>query len=193
MYARSVALLSLGALIVSVLADAAEARRRGGTAPRVISRIAPDVNRPSFTPAQNCGRQFATGDLVGHRAAAFGDGPHKLSIKNDVGYPVVIKISDEHDATLARFWVGSGQSGMLQGIPDGSYVVRYASDPILATDCESVLWAREAEKFPGPERMAITTEPNGDQYSAILEYTLYTVPGGNVQPAGISLPEFNED
>lgn len=135
---------------------------------------------------------FTHGEQVGEGNVAF-DGMHKITVKNDVRHPVVIKISNATGDTLARVYVEPGLSHTVADIPDGEYTVRYATDPIFKIDCETVDWSRSASKFPGPKQMVVTTNAAGDRYSSILEYTLYTVPGGNVQPSGISLVEFNQD
>lgn len=148
--------------------------------------------RPKFDPGKHCALSFAHGSLVGQGASAQ-DGPHEITIKNDVQHPVLIKVSDAAENTFSRVFIAPGRSLTMNGIPNGAYTVRYVVDPILSHDCETVAWARKASKFPGPKSLAVTSNAMGDQFSSVLEYTLYTVPGGNVRPSGISLSEFNQD
>lgn len=179
--------------VAGVVTSEADARRRGGsrTARPKISRSF-YKSKPTYAPSQVCQRRFVNGDIVGH-GALLRDGPHEIRVKNDASGPVLVKVSDDKDVTFAQFYVERAAAATLSGIPDGDYVVRYASDPVLKPDCETLLDASSADKFPGPKQMAITTDSAGNRYSAILEYTLYQVANGNVQPQAISLPEFNND
>ncbi len=116
-----------------------------------------------------------------------------MTIKNDASAPAFVKVANVENETLTRFYVERSTHWTLSNIPDGDYFVSYVAAPVFGPDCESVIDGGEVNRFPGPRPMRVTTDAQGNKFSAVLEYTLYTVPGGNVTPRKISIADFNQN
>jgi len=198
MWRESVLGVACAAAAMSTFIQPSEARRRGGRSYSAGQMSGPTQPRKivskwsNYRPDQVCSRRFATGQHIGEEQI-IANGRHELTIKNDAAAPAFVKVVSASEETLARFYVDRSTRWTLSNIPDGDYFISYVAAPVFGPDCESVIDAGEVNRFPGPKSMRVTVDAEGNQYSFVLEYTLYTVPNGNVTPRKISLAEFNSD
>jgi hypothetical protein len=137
-----------------------------------------------------CAEPPANGALLDGRRFS-GEG-HELEIHNGASGDAIIKIRDAGTGRLmTSFFVTENNSASVSGIPDGTYVFQYAFGAPLAEDCRSFVTITSANEFPGP-RSFVTEESGDGRYSTVrLSYTLYSVPGGNIQPRSIDPAAFN--
>lgn len=117
---------------------------------------------------------------------------HRLTIKNGSSSDAVIKLRDASTGKLdASFYVKKNMSASLDGIPDGRYRVQFAYGDAMTRDCASFI-APSASAFNDVQTLRAKTTAT-EVITQELSFTLFTVPGGNVQPVDISADEFNGD
>lgn len=171
-----------------------------GSLPTMDSRVEaptqmPDEPLPKIT-IQTCKRVPANGKVLagGKRLLTKG---HLLEIANGSSGDAIVKLRDATSLkSFASFFIKSGESASLTGIPDGSYAIQYAFGPSLAADCKSFATIDSAGQFPEVE--TLNTERTEDYFGTNirrmrLSYTLYSVPGGNVRPESIPAGAFNSE
>lgn len=116
---------------------------------------------------------------------------HILEINNGTDGDAIIKVRDAATGRLAEsFFVGRGLKASVGNLPDGQYQIQYAFGDRLAQDCRSFVKTSARSQFPGIK--TLVTQPTDDgELLTSLEYTLYAVPNGNVQPQPISQQAFD--
>lgn len=148
-------------------------------------------------PPATCKSPPGNGEILIDRRGSTSEG-HVLEIKNGSRGDAIIKLRDASTSqTVASFFVSRGNSASLTEIPDGIYAVQYAMGDKLTEDCRTFVddGTATASEFPGTDELATRYQEELGGTTVIrgkLTYTLYSVPYGNVRPAGISMDSFNE-
>lgn len=105
----------------------------------------------------------------------------------------IVKLKDAHtNHTIVSAFVTENASVELTEIPDGEYRVQFAFGNVLDESCQNFLGLDRGKEFPQHEVLHARITGN-KVITSSLEYTLYAVPSGNVQPFSISAAEFNAD
>ncbi len=161
------------------------------------NNAAPNVsNAAPVSSAPTCSTTPSNGEILSDRREAANEG-HILEIDNGTAGDAIIKIRNaESDRTIASFFVQRGGKANLNNIPDGTYTIQYAVGDKLAEDCKSFPNGQaSADQFPGPDTLT-TKYQDGELGTSVirsrLSFTLYSVPGGNIQPESIAMDEFNK-
>lgn len=147
-------------------------------------------------PVPTCSTMPSNGDILADNRAAQSEG-HDLTIDNGTAGDAIIKLRDAvSDRIVASFFVRRGQQANLENIPDGTYTVQYAVGDALAEDCKSFPKGQaSADRFPGTDTFTTRYE-EGELGTRVirnrLSYTLYLIPGGNIQPESIGMDEFDK-
>lgn len=155
--------------------------------------VAPAETKP--VPVPTCATPPSNGAILADTRGAVGKG-HVLKIDNGSRGDAIIKLRDAAaDKLVASFFIMSGRSASLTGIPDGTYRIQYAFGGDLREDCRSFIELESAGQFPDTETLQTEYRKVVDGTEVIrgeLSYTLYDVPGGNVRPQTIDAAEFNK-
>jgi hypothetical protein len=115
---------------------------------------------------------------------------HTLRIRNGGRSSALVKVTELQHQERVLFYVARGQTAQIE-LNDGSYKIQYALGGHLGRDCETVVNPQSVGEFPGTEILAIRRDANS--YStAVVEFTLFEVAGGNVNSRKISTAEFNK-
>lgn len=208
-YIRSIALLALvvslpataGALIYTQSSDgslpASTENPRNDPSIQAVGSVELDSQpqKPVQTaPIATCKSDIESGTILTGASNLETDG-HKLTIDNGSEGDAVIKIRNfPSQSSFASFYVKQGESATLSGIKDGNYQVQYAFGK-LGSKCKKLVTIDAASKFNDVEEFAATITEGIDGSTIVrdhLTYTLYSVPGGNVQPETISPEQFNQ-
>jgi hypothetical protein len=173
----------------------------GGTEPMSYSYSDPAPLTESATASAEpiaavatCGHAPRNGQILSGKSKLRAEG-HELDIENGSSGTAIIKVRDANSNRLyASFYVEKGRSASLTGIADGDYKFQYALGDTLGEGCKSFIGDYSVSEFPNDERFAkeYVNDYRGEGYMySRLSFTLYTVPGGNIRPVGISDAEFD--
>ena len=164
------------------------------TTPAPAAVDAPATSEPKPEPIVHCSSMPSNGAVLTDDRTETAEG-HVLTIENGTQGDAIVKVRDAFsDDTLVSFFVRQGQSADLSAIPDGSYKFQYAFGK-LGEDCQTFAQLDSAGEFPDTETFSTKYEPTYGGTRIVrghLSYTLYTRPGGNVNPMSISPAEFNK-
>jgi len=95
------------------------------------------------TPPQN-------GDILLRRSG----GDSRLSVTNDTGRDVVVRLKTQSGRTLLAFFAAQGQNAVINAIPDGTYRAIFASGRDYSHVCGVFLEGMETFAVPGPQLVA---------------------------------------
>jgi hypothetical protein len=96
-----------------------------------------------------------------------GDG--RLSAQNDSGRDVVVRLKTQSGRTLIAFFVGRGQTAVINGIPDGTYHAVFASGKDYSHACGVWLDAMETFAAPAaPPLVANGRQPGHEDLKVVL-------------------------
>lgn len=151
-------------------------------------------NIPPPPPVELCDTQISNGEILAGRENLVAMG-HDLEIDNGSAGNAIAKVRNAAtDALVVSFYIDRNRTASIEGLPDGTYNIQYATGGALAADCRSFAEMLSVGEFPGDEGLygeyVNDYRGEGTMYSR-LGYTLYTVAGGNVRPRTISPEEFN--
>lgn len=116
-------------------------------------------------------------------------GGHTLKI-NGGDSDGLIKLRRD-DATVLAFYVRANDTATIEDIPDGTYRIMFASGSDFSRGCGEFVTGMSVSGDPNPVEFAPIVE-NGDQYYAIVEYTLTRQVGGNFEPAYVDPESFRD-
>ena len=86
-------------------------------------------------------------------------GDSRLTVQNDTGRDVVVRLKTQSGRSLIAFYVGHGQPAIINGIPDGSYHAVFASGKDYSHACG--VWLDSQETFAAPATVPLVA--NGRQ------------------------------
>ena len=116
---------------------------------------------------------------------------HTLTIKNGGREPAFVSVVEQSNGARVLFYVERSNTATI-ALDDGDYVIRYALSGKLAADCITVIRPSYVGEFPGVSHLHVVEDETG-YTTNVLEYTLYSVPHGNVRPRKITIADFNHD
>lgn len=150
----------------------------------------PDPGVPVCAAPPPTGQQLA-GDMV------LGNEGHGIEIENGGGGDSLVKIRHAETGKLAAsFFVRKLETMMIEGVPDGDYIIQYAFGPSLAADCRSFTRIIKANAFPGSDKLKTETIDDAEHTEVkrtSISYTLYVTETGNVKPVQIDAAAFNAE
>lgn len=153
------------------------------------------TSEPLPKPVPTCAQPPVSGAILVDNRGRLAEG-HKLTIDNGSDGNAIIKLREAATGELvASFFVHSGQSATLERIPDGTYRIQYGFGGDLNAACDAFLETASADQFPDLETLTTEYRDDYDGTTVVrheLSYTLFDVPGGNVQPQTIALADFDK-
>jgi hypothetical protein len=90
------------------------------------------------------------GDILLRRSG----GDSQLTVTNDSGRDVVVRLKTQSGRTLLAFFAAKGQSAVINAIPDGTYHAIFASGEEYSHVCGVYLQGMETFAVPGPQLVA---------------------------------------
>lgn len=156
-----------------------------------VGSVSSSIARPPKRGDQAaCTLPPATAQILGGTHPSSSPG-NTIEIKNGSNGPAIIKVRHSPSGQLAfSFYVARGETGRVDGIPDGTYNIQYAIGRYLASNCSSLAHVISVQKFAEADTLTTEYQP-GEVVTKSLSYTLYEVPLGNVRPQAISIDAFN--
>ncbi|MBC7158488.1 MAG: J domain-containing protein [Porphyrobacter sp.] len=159
-----------------------------------------ELDQPSApviaTPLATCATPPSNGTVLSGAENLVSEG-HVLEIDNGSSGNAIVKVRDAVDgSTYASFYIEQGQSASIEGIKDGQYEFQVDTGNELDSECSFFAGDITGSEFPDPEYLAkeYFNVYSGEGYLyQSLQYTLYSIPGGNVRPVTTSADEFNSD
>lgn len=142
-----------------------------------------------YDAAANCPRKLVNNDLLDPPLVVPKIG-HQIVIHNGHRASAIVKVLYPGGGRELRFVQAGGTARSLT-FSDGWVRVQYAIGGRLAADCQTVINPESVGEFP-PEDLRIRQTAGGYETS-VVEYTLYEVRDGNVQPKEIDVAKFNAD
>jgi hypothetical protein len=83
--------------------------------------------------AYNAGPPPANGEVLARK----GDGAGSITIENQSGQPLVVKLRDRNGVTAAMVYVAPAGSAVVDGLPEGAYRPDYAIGELWSRACNS--------------------------------------------------------
>lgn len=127
----------------------------------------------------------------------WGNEGHRIEIRNGASGNAIVKVRNAYTgALLISFFVAQGNTASVVNIPDGNYRIQYALGDELGMDCRSFLKVISARQFPDVDSFETTRTFIGTSVEighSELQYTLFSVPHGNVRPQTLDIASFNSD
>jgi hypothetical protein len=122
---------------------------------------------------------------------------HSIEVANAGGGDALVNIRHAGTRKLAtRFYLRSGEQTMIEGVPDGDYLIQYAFGPALAPDCKTFTRIIRARELPDHDQLKTETIDNDDQTSVkhdSVSYELSVTEDANVKPVKIDAAAFNAE
>ncbi|SDC09999.1 hypothetical protein SAMN05444678_101350 [Sphingomonas sp. YR710] len=151
---------------------------------------ASDPGGPVCVAPPPTGQQLA-GDMK------LGKEGHSIEIENAGGGDSLVKIRHADTGKLAAsFFIRTHETMLIDGVPDGEYVIQYAFGPALAADCRSFTRIIKANALPGTDKLKTETIDD-DEHTEVkrmsVSYQLYVTETGNVKPVPLDPAAFNAD
>lgn len=151
---------------------------------------APDPGVPVCAAPPPTGQQLA-GDMK------LGKEGHSIEIENAGGGDSLVKIRHVETGKLAAsFFIRTHETMLIDGVPDGEYIIQYAFGPALAADCRSFTRIIKANAMPGSDKLKTETIDDADHTEVkrmSVSYQLYVTETGNVKPVPLDPAAFNAD
>jgi hypothetical protein len=105
------------------------------------------------------------GDILLRRSG----GDSNLTVKNEAGRDVVVRLKTQSGRTLMAFFVEGGQTAAISGIPDGTYHAVFASGKDYSHVCGVFLEAMETFAAPvSPPLIANGRQPGHEDLKLVL-------------------------
>ena len=115
-------------------------------------------------------------------------GDHELVIHNGTDQDAVIKVRNSTRIGQVAFYVRARSTAQV-GLPDGEYSVLFATGQKLSQICDRFLNGFTTWRFPGPQEFRTRIQGQYVVFS-VLEFTLHTVPEGNIERRSIPHSEW---
>ena len=164
----------------------AEIRRSGGAKAFASARyLAKENGRQA--QAQDCidnaGRTPSNGEIFGRRLRS--GGFHEFRLKGGSS-ATVVKMKNRAGDDVLSFFVAPNRSVLIKDIPDGDYLVYFASGGTWSRSCGKFMRDMQVTRDPNPVRL---TGNNQGQYYT-FGYELTEQVGGNFRPTDVSNDSF---
>ncbi len=115
-------------------------------------------------------------------------GSHTLLVRNQ-STDALIKLKGYRGVDILDLFVRGGQTASINTTPDGTYRFQYAIGDGYLPAC--VKFSRNMVAFEDPSNTQFATSRSATHIiTTQVEYTLYRVPGGNLQVREISAESF---
>ncbi len=180
--------LSAGGLATEVLAADPPSGRKAADAAAGLLQVDPNV--PACASPPHSGEKLA-GDME------VGSGGHSIQIANAGGGDALVNIRHADTRKLAnRFYLRSNEQMVIEGVPDGIYLLQYAFGPALAADCKTftrIIRARELPEADDLHTQTIETQDQTETKYSSVSYELSVSEGGNAKPVNIDAAAFNAE
>ncbi len=119
-------------------------------------------------------------------------GPHKLVVTNELPADAVVKLRDYTGSSVLSFYVEAGDQAIIDTVPEGTFLVEYASGREYSLDCGYFVGATTSFRFG--EKVSFEVRDDGiNRYRGVLELTLRRGAGGNMRPTNIDNATFSHD
>lgn len=179
--------------MLGATASSAATSRQAAIAAADAASAAPVAGDPGVP---TCATPPATGAQLAGDMKLEKEG-HSIQIENGGGGDSLVKIRHADTGRLAAsFFIPKLETMLIDGVPDGEYVIQYAFGPALAADCKSFTRIIRANALPGTDSMKTETIDD-DEHTEVkrtsVSYTLYVNETGNVKPVRIDPAAFNAD
>lgn len=129
---------------------------------------------------------------TGYQFIQRSSGNHELMIRNGRTTDAVVKLKDNNGKSVLAFYVRAGEDASMAEIPEGIFHLQFATGHNYSNPCGMFLNTMAVLAFP----KAIEFKTTSDEYyvySTTMEFTLHSVPEGNIQPRRLPLEEFLAD
>ncbi len=188
----TIRLLATAAILLAATDVSAATTRQAAIAAADAAAAAPTPDPGVAT----CATVPATGEQLAGDMKLGKEG-HSIQIENGGGGDSLVKIRHADTGKLAAsFFIPKLETMLIDGVPDGEYVIQYAFGPALAADCKSFTRIIRANALPGSDTMKTETIDD-DEHTEVkrtsVSYTLFVNETGNVKPVRIDPAAFNAD
>ena len=137
---------------------------------------------------ENAGQRPWNGEILRQTAT----GEHTMKVRNAPGNDTVVKLKNSSNTTVLSLFVRSGETAVVENVPEGSFKVMFASGGGYSRACGYFLDDLSVSK--NPKTVDFRTTQRGNYIStAIYELTLSRVVDGNLTPQKTSLAEFVDE
>ena len=104
-------------------------------------------------------------------------GPHTLETTNGLPFDAVVKLRSLAGRTVLSFYVAAGSEVTIDKVPEGTFVIEFATGREFSPSCGYFLSDMESRRFVNTE--TFETQRQGDhRYTSVLKITLNPVVGG---------------
>jgi hypothetical protein len=169
------------------------ATRAAGIAAADAAAATPAVSNPGVPV---CAAPPPTGQQLAGDMKLASEG-HSIEIENAGGGDSLVKIRHAETGKLAAsFFIRTHETMLIDGVPDGEYVIQYAFGPALAADCRSFTRIIKANALPGTDKLKTETIDDAEHTEVkrtSVSYQLYVTETGNVKPVPLDPAAFNAD
>lgn len=145
------------------------------------------------TRAYVCDLESSSTPYSGEVLVRSGHGNNRLTV-NAGGSDVLVKLR-QSGSTALSFYVRSGERGVIEDVPDGTYQVMFATGDGFSRKCLEFVNSMSISADPDPVTFETRISSDGyNQYTqnSSAEYTLTRQVGGNFTPRSLSESDFRE-
>jgi hypothetical protein len=177
--------------VQALAADPTAGRREAyDAADAAAGLLRPDPGVPVCAKPPPSGQKLA-GDMD------VGSGGHSIQVANAGGGDALVNIRHADTRKLAnRFYLRSNEQMVIEGVPDGLYLIQYAFGPALGTDCKTftrIIRARELPESDDLQTQTIETEAQTEVKHSSVAYEISVSESGNMKPVNIDAAAFNAE
>jgi hypothetical protein len=129
------------------------------------------------------GAPLHTGDILMRRSG----GEHRLSVKNNTGHDVVVRLKTQNGPTLLAFFMASGTDAVIDGIPAGTFRAAFAIGHDYSRAC--AVFLDNMQTFIVPTAQVFQTK-NGNGGRQDAEMTLPPLGDGPGQSHALPMESF---
>lgn len=187
------ALIACSSGVLSAAAHAADPPSRQeafDAADAAAGLLQPDPGVPVCANPPGSGEKLA-GDMD------VGSGGHSIQVANGGGGDALVNIRHADTRKLAnRFFLRSMENMVIEGVPDGTYLIQYAFGPALAADCKTFTRIIRARELPEPDDLQteiIDDEDKTETKHESVSYELSVTEDANMKPVKIDAAAFNAE
>ncbi len=149
-----------------------------------------DPGAPVCATPPEAGKKLA-GDMK------FAEEGHSIELHNGGGGDALVKIRHSDSGKLAAsYFLRSTEQLVIEGVPDGTYMIQYAFGPALAVDCKSFTRIIKANQMPSADELTtevIDDDEHTEVKRASISYGLSVSETANVKPVSIDAAAFNAE
>jgi hypothetical protein len=119
-------------------------------------------------------------------------GPHTLKIVNGLGSDAVVKLRDVASHTVLSVYVRAGNEYSNDTIPEGNFVIEFATGREFSTVCGYFLSDMSSRRFESMQNFTIEFRGNS-RYASAIDITLNPVAGGTARTLNTDDSVFDRD